>query len=142
MKTFDQLLRDSRFSFVEKNKVIICIKCHGTGSYTTEECVDYHKNDYETIRHTCKRCKGDGRMVELTRTIDARMSNDAETVSYVDFAEDPYYYDSIQQRLRVDHSNLYMEKRYPKLKELSYDKYDKLLEECLLLEQIKKDNKN
>lgn len=140
MKTFEQLLKDSRFTFVEKNNVIICNKCCGTGSYTTEECVDYHKDEYETTRHKCNMCKGDGRMVELTRTINVQMDRDSERVSYVDFTQDPYYYSSTHMRLRVDYSSAYMEKKYPKLKELSYDSYDKLMHDYLLVEQLKKEH--
>jgi|NOAtaT_6_FD_contig_91_709617_length_2473_multi_2_in_0_out_0_3 hypothetical protein len=54
-------------SFVAKEvKIILCGTCKGTGKTSYEECVNYHKREYDTIFKTCYNCKGSGRLKETT----------------------------------------------------------------------------
>lgn len=141
MKEFSDLLSDSHFSFREDRSISLCHRCGGTGFYTTEQCVDYHRNDYETTRHSCDICKGDGRMVTVKRYIDARLREDSITIPFVEFDGDPHeaYYENI--RVRLDYNSPGMNKKYPDLEKLSYNNYDELLQKYLLLETIKNANK-
>lgn len=138
MRDFEDLLSSSYFTFKEDRTITLCSRCGGTGFYTTEELVDYHRNDYETTRHSCEHCKGDGRMVSIKRYIDVRLREDFKTVPFVDFTENPHdsYYKSV--RVRLDKSNSYLNHKYPELKEHSYERYDKLVEQYELLENMKK----
>jgi hypothetical protein len=141
MKTFDEILKDSLFRLVERREVILCSQCGGSGFYTEEVCVDYHRDDYKTVRHKCKPCKGDGRMVQTVRKIDVRISEERKIQSYVDFGDDPHVHTSDHVRLIIDKRNLLLEHKYPELKKASYDNYDALLEKYKLLEIMKKENK-
>jgi len=51
---------------VETKEIVLCPTCNGSGQTSYEECVDYHKRDYETIYETCKRCDGTGRLKKIT----------------------------------------------------------------------------
>lgn len=141
MKTFEEILKDSLFRFVEHREVILCSRCSGSGSYTEEVCIDYHRDDYKTVRHVCKTCKGDGRMVQTVRKIEVRISEERDVQPYVDFDGDPYSHDSDSIRLIIDKRSRSMEHRYPELEKVSYDNYDKLLEKYKLIDDMKKDNK-
>jgi hypothetical protein len=77
-------------------------------------------------------------MVSIKRYIDVRLREDSKTVPFVDFTENPHdsYYKSV--RVRLDKSNGYLNHKYPELKEHSYERYDKLVEQYELLENMKK----
>jgi hypothetical protein len=49
-------------------EVVICINknCNGKGYTLEEECVDYHKRDYEYIKRPCGYCAGTGRLYKRT----------------------------------------------------------------------------
>ena len=140
MKEFVDLLNYSHFSFREERNIILCHRCSGTGFYTTERCVDYHRTDYETERHSCEICRGDGRLVFIKRYIDARLQEDSNTIPFIEFKDDPHesYYENI--RLRINKNSPGMNKKYPDLEKLSYNNYDSLLEKYMLLEAMKGKN--
>lgn len=138
MKTFEELLKYSFLTFEEKSQVIVCISCNGIGSYTKEELVDYHKGDYETTRHTCKNCNGDGRMVEHTRTIFVRPEKAVEHIPYNEYTDDKFLYNSINHKIKIDNRDSRRENIHPDLKQLSYDNYDKMLTEIKITETLTK----
>jgi len=47
-------------------EIILCDHCKGSGQTSYDECVDYHKREYETIYETCYACKGSGRLKKIT----------------------------------------------------------------------------
>jgi len=51
---------------VETREIVLCPSCKGSGQSSYEECVNYHKREYETIYETCKRCDGTGRLKKIT----------------------------------------------------------------------------
>lgn len=52
----------------ESFEIVICPSCNGRGYKTYEECVDYHKREYETIKTVCDICDGSGRLNKIVRT--------------------------------------------------------------------------
>lgn len=53
-------------------ELILCPNCKGWGFKAFEECIDYHKKEYNTIEKTCLRCKGDGRLLKTIQvTLEA-----------------------------------------------------------------------
>jgi hypothetical protein len=136
MKTFEELLKYTSLTFEEKAEVIICNKCNGIGTYITEELVDYHKGDYETTRHICDKCKGDGRIVEHTRTIFIRPEKTVEHVPYNEYTDNKFLYNSINHKIKIDNRDNRRENLYPDLKQLSYENYDKMLTEIKITETL------
>ena len=136
MKTFEELLKYTSLTFEEKAEVIICARCNGIGTYTTEELVDYHKGDYETTRHTCIKCKGDGRIVEHTRTIFVRPEKDVEYIPYTEYQENKFLYNSINHKIKIDNRDTYRENLYSELKEISYENYVKMLTQIKITETL------
>lgn len=136
MKTFEELLKYTSLTFEEKAEVIICARCNGIGTYTTEELVDYHKGDYETTRHTCIKCKGDGRIVEHTRTIFVRPEKDVEYIPYTEYQENKFLYHNKNHKIKIDNRDTYRENLYQDLKELSYENYDKMLTQIKITETL------
>lgn len=54
----------------KKREIVVCNACHGTGRETREECVDYHRRDYETVDvGPCHLCEGSGRL-SVTTTVE------------------------------------------------------------------------
>jgi len=47
-------------------EIILCRTCKGSGQTSYEECVDYHKREYDTIYKTCYNCKGSGRLKQIS----------------------------------------------------------------------------
>lgn len=128
-------------SMYRQNKVILCDHCKGFGFTLYEELTDYHKNEYSTTRNQCKKCDGDGRMIECTEGISLNLGNPkVNKVSY-DFYKniiDPHFSDSRWCRWRIDHTDLRLEEKYPELAAVNYDNYDKLVEYYRTIETLKK----
>lgn len=120
----------------------LCPRCSGIGILTnrSEECVDYHRNDYETRidRSVCKYCKGDGRLVVTKETIHLRDAEQVTRIPFVDFSGEPYYHKTEHVKIRVDNNDWLMNRKYPNLEKISYDHYDKLLAEYQLIESMAK----
>lgn len=53
---------------METHNIILCKTCKGTGNITWDECVNYHKREYETYSRVCERCDGKGRVIEIITT--------------------------------------------------------------------------
>lgn len=47
-------------------EVVLCGKCKGHGQTSHEECVDYHKREYDMVYKTCINCNGHGRLWKTT----------------------------------------------------------------------------
>lgn len=45
------------------SRVEACTKCKGSGIYSYEDLVDYHRREYDTKHEKCDRCDGNGRML-------------------------------------------------------------------------------
>lgn len=140
-----QQMIDERISvgYSEYKEVIVCRACNGIGSYTTEELVDYHRNNYETIRHVCKHCKGDGRMVKTTTSNHYQTKSDWNEIPFVDFTgDDPFSRTMTSVMYRVDRRNYALEKKYPELAKISYDRYDEMVKKYQILDTLSKETKN
>lgn len=48
------------------HEIILCPTCKGKGQTSYEECVDYHKREYDTHYQTCTHCNGSGRLKKIT----------------------------------------------------------------------------
>lgn len=126
---------------IREHETILCGKCNGIGTYTTEEMTDYHKREYETVRHTCSKCKGDGRMIVTREYVKFdRWPESVHEMPYSEFHEfvEPHKYESRWFRTRLDLQDHNLERKYPELEAISYDKYDDLLSKCELMEALKK----
>lgn len=132
-------------SFGRQNKVILCQSCKGFGFVLDEELTDYHKGEYTTTRSICRRCEGDGRMIECTERLSLNLGNDKVTkVPYASWKDiiDPHFYDSRWARWRIDMTDRELEEKYPELKSVNYDNYDRLVEHYRTIELLKKEHHN
>lgn len=48
--------------------LMLCDKCQGKGYRSWDECVNYHKREYDTHTETCHFCKGSGRRWQIVTT--------------------------------------------------------------------------
>lgn len=132
-------------SMSRNNNVILCDRCHGFGFIEKEELVDYHKRDYVTSRSKCNRCEGDGRLIETTEHMSFNLGGDRINRNpYITFKEftDPHGYSSHWFRYRIDLTDKELERKYPELAAISYEKYDEMVEKYRTLEALKKDYTN
>ena len=125
-------------------EVAVCKTCEGLGYTFREELVDYHKRDYATFRDKCSRCLGDGRVVIHKLSVEVTQR---EEVEYIPFTEaeksgDPFemYRNGSHKnyRIKIDKRNKWREQNYPELAEISYEKYDELLEKIEMIEKLKR----
>lgn len=129
-------------SLSRSNTVVLCERCKGFGFKLDEELTDYHKREYTTTRNICSTCEGDGRMIKSTEHISLNLGNDkVHLMPYASFKEfvDPHGYEDRWLRLRLDLTDRELERKYPELAAISYDKYDDLVEKCRLMELLKKE---
>lgn len=129
-------------SMSRSNKVILCDRCQGFGFIESEEMTDYHKREYTTSRSMCKRCEGDGRLIESVEHMSINLGGDKVNRNpYITAKEytDPHSYENRWFRYRLDLTDRRLEEKYPELAAISYDKYDELVEKCRLMELLKKD---
>jgi len=129
-------------SMYRQNKVILCDRCKGFGFTLDEELTDYHKREYTTTRNECKKCDGDGRMIECTEHFSLNVGNPTVTTVSYDFYKniiDPHFYDDRWVRFRLDLTDWELERKYPELAAVNYDNYDKLVEHYRTIEILKKE---
>ena len=129
-------------SMYRQNKVILCDHCKGFGFTLDEELTDYHKREYTTTRNQCRKCDGDGRMIECTEHFSLNIGNPKVTKVSYDFYKniiDPHFYDDRWVRFRLDMTDRQLEEKYPELKAVNYDNYDKLVEHYRTIEILKKE---
>lgn len=51
---------------MKTSEIILCSPCKGRGEVSFEECVDYHKREYDTVWKKCINCDGYGRVRMIT----------------------------------------------------------------------------
>lgn len=132
-------------SMSRSNRVELCERCKGYGFFEKEELTDYHKREYSTYRTPCSKCEGDGRMIVSTEHMSFNLGNDkVQRMPYISFKEfvDPHGYEDRWFRYRLDMTDWELEKKYPELAAMSYDKYDEMVEKYRTLEMLKKDYDN
>lgn len=132
-------------SMSRANSVELCERCKGYGFFEREELTDYHKREYSTYRTPCSNCEGDGRMIVSTEHMSFNLGNDkVQRMPYISFKEfvDPHGYEDRWFRYRLDMTDWELEKKYPELAAMSYDKYDEMVEKYRTLEMLKKDYDN
>ena len=130
-------------SMSRSNRVILCDRCNGFGFIETEELADYHKREYTTSRSECKRCEGDGRLIETVEHMSFNLGGDKVNRNpYITAKEyaDPHGYEDRWFRYRLDFTDKELERKYPELAAISYDKYDELVKKCRLMEMLKKES--
>lgn len=129
-------------SLSRSNTVVLCERCKGFGFILDEELTDYHKREYTTTRNICSKCEGDGRMIKSTEHLSLNLGNDkVYLMPYASFKEfvDPHGYEDRWLRMRLDMTDRELERKYPELAAIAYDKYDELVEKCRLMELLKKE---
>lgn len=132
-------------SMYRQNKVILCDRCKGFGFTLDERFSDYHKGEYITTRNTCKTCDGDGRMIECTEHLSLNLGGPKiNKVSYAFYKDivDPHFYDDHWVRFRLDMTDRQLEEKYPELKAVNYDNYDRLVAYYRTIEILKKEEEN
>ncbi len=130
--------RRSAVRFIETNEIQLCPHCNGIGIITREELTDYHRNDYTTVRTSCKFCLGDGRVVVITeKVVYDGPSDDRKVVPYVGFEGDGFSHKSTTYALKIDMRNRRLEEKYPELKKLSYEHYDNTVTDYVALDLLK-----
>jgi hypothetical protein len=132
-------------SLCRQNRVILCDRCNGFGFRETEELTDYHKREYTTSRNKCSRCEGDGRLIESVEHLSLNLGNDRiNRMPYASFHDivDPHGYSDKWGRWRLDFTDLRLEDKYPELKAVNYDNYDRLVEYYRTVELLKKEHNN
>lgn len=132
-------------SMSRSNKVELCDRCKGYGFFEKEELTDYHKREYSTYRTPCSQCEGDGRMIVSTEHMSFNLGNDkVQKMPYISFKEivDPHGYQNRWFRYRLDMTDDALERKYPELAAISYDKYDEMVEKYRMIEILKKDHNN
>lgn len=128
-------------SMSRSNNVVLCDRCNGYGFFEKEELTDYHKREYSTYRTPCSNCEGDGRMIQSTEHMSFNLGNDkVRKMPYISFKEfvDPHGYEDRWFRYRLDMTDRQLEEKYPELKAVNYDNYDKLVEHYRTIETLKK----
>lgn len=128
----------------KSNKVILCDRCKGFGFFEKDELTDYHKREYSTYRTTCKKCDGDGRLIQTTEHMSFNMGMDnVQTMSYIFYKDivDPHGYQDRWFRYRLDMTDAELERKYPELAAVNYDNYDKLVEHYRTVELLKREEK-
>lgn len=136
MKTFEELLKYLYVKLEEQNTVIICNCCNGLGSYVTQN--EIGRDEYISSRIECKQCKGDGRLITTTRTISMNPETISTITPYVDFCGDKFKNTREEYKIKIDKRNHLAEQKYPELKSLTYDNYDKMLNEIKITEALEK----
>jgi DnaJ-class molecular chaperone len=128
----------SSIEVVEKNVVELCPQCNGIGTITTEKLVDYHRNDYDTVRTPCKFCLGDGRVVVVTKEMMfSTPTLKRNVVPYVSYQGDRFTDKRKSYGIKLDLRNKFLERKYPELEQLTYEHYDKLVEQYYALDLLK-----
>lgn len=56
-------------------EIVVCKTCEGRGHVYEEKLVNYHRGEYDSVRHDCRYCNGSGRMVRTT-TVEERPYED------------------------------------------------------------------
>ena len=135
--------RKTAVKYVVTRRVVLCARCNGTGSYTRDETVDYHKRESTTQRHQCEVCASDGRIVETKTEVvlwgdQPRISRTPLTL----FEGDPYECNSEIYGIKVNRRDEWMEHKHPELAAITYEKYDDLLGQIQTLEALGKDYEN
>lgn len=129
-------------TFYRDNNVVLCRRCKGFGYIIGEELSDYHKREYVTTRKTCNTCEGDGRMIETVEKLSFNSIQDKiSQIPYISSKDsvDPHGHALRLLKLRLDMTDTNLERKYPELAAISYDKYDQLVEKCRLMELLKKE---
>ena len=140
MEKADELLNQASFYYRETIEVESCSRCNGIGRNYKEELADYHRGEYIGRLLVCKQFKGDGRVVKKKREIVVSRASEEQVVPYSAFEGDPFdsktdnFGFSVKRDLRCRH----YENKYPELKDLTYEKYDELLEKLRAFERLKK----
>jgi hypothetical protein len=138
LKTFKTKVEDcSLVKCIDMHQVTICKTCQGIGWYERTEEVG--RDEYETELLTCGSCKGDGRIVQITRKIIFEADADEVlNVPFVDFNGDPWLTKEIRAKVKFDYRNPRLEGKYPELQKLTYENYDKKLEKYETLDHIER----
>ena len=125
--------------------VVLCPNCNGYGFTEKEELTDYHKSEYSTYRSSCSKCEGDGRLIQTKISYTVRLPEErVETMPYASFRYlvEPHLDESKWFRMRPDFRDYKLERLYPELAEIAYDKYDELAKVCLSMHNMSKETKH
>lgn len=142
IKTLEEMVeyRHNYYTYYDKYTPTNCEKCNGLGKTHREELSDYHKREYSTYWDTCPKCKGHGRYIKRTVEVKINIDSQEEIIPWDEFEGDPFNppSKSTQFQLKVDKRDSYLEREHPELADLSYDKYDNMLEKYRMIKKLKK----
>jgi len=127
-------------NFTKQTSIVLCTRCNGTGYEKKVSSYNYRDDD-ETVEFVhCITCDGDGRMVHIKSETKIYHPNPTEEkVKFVDFnRKDLHQHTHNTVNYRQDKRDYVLEKKYPELAALAYDKYDELLEKLKVIETLKK----
>jgi len=98
---------------VRKNEVILCDDCDGLGVIATED-----KRTHITLRRSCEKCEGDGRLIKTSEYIKFIETTDTtKNIPYTSFKDtvDPHLYEERWFRLKLDNRDYTLENKHPDL---------------------------
>lgn len=140
MSSFKSMIEvGTRVKCVDKACVEVCKKCAGIGWYWRDE----HDGRYpDRVRHVCKACESDGRIVVIRRTIEFETHDDQyKEIPFSKFTGDPFYNNTSWIKIIVDRRDEKLEEKHPSLKALSYSKYHAALDKYETLDRIQNPKK-
>ncbi len=108
-----------------------CKTCDGLGYRYVEEG--------STPSRRCVMCDGDGRVLKKRSKLVVEFDEDEEQVPLTlsgDY-EKMKYFQSQHFRYKLDRRDPNLERKYPELRELSYDRYDEILKKYQVIEELK-----
>ena len=137
LKTFKQKVEDcSMVVCRDQHTLEACEICKGVGWYLAEEFNLQNDKTKEVLKE-CDVCQGDGRIVRIKRWIEFQAdAPEVRVVPYKTFEGDPWFDKEIAVKVKLDFCNPRLEDKYPELKKLTYDEYDKALPKYETLDRI------
>jgi hypothetical protein len=126
-----------------KHELIACPVCEGVGYSSRENVYDYFTSEYRTVRYKCEKCNGDGRLIRKTTGIRVhQVKEQVYDMPYSEFKDfvKPFYNEERWFRTRLDRNDDDMNKKYPELAAVKYERYDELLKKYEMFEKLKDDD--
>jgi hypothetical protein len=140
MRSFKSMIEENTVvKCVDQACVEICKRCGGIGSYLEEE---YSGRDMSLVRHACKVCDSDGRVVIVRRIIKIDSKGDqCKEIPLSKFTDKPFYNNTSWIKIIVDRRDEKLEEKHPSLKALSYSRYHAALDKYETLDRIQNPKK-
>jgi DnaJ-class molecular chaperone len=81
-------------------KIVPCSSCNGSGIIEVEKLTSYHNNDYSYYNEVCKKCDGDGRLLETKYVVKISVIIPNDKYETIDFSKS--YHEKLNGRTIED----------------------------------------